>query len=217
MAFGLQDSAPLTKKQEGIVAYIRTRVRIAGMPPTHEEIRSEFGLRSTYGVRQHLRLISAKGYIKLHRGKSRGIRLLPSATEGKTPGLADIPVVGQIAAGKPVLAEEHLEGRIAISHELFPLGVLFALRVQGTSMVNIGINEGDLAVIRQQATVENGQVAAVLQENEATLKRVYVCEDHIRFVAENDSVADWRIDEGAGVDVRILGLYVGLIRQARRL
>jgi repressor LexA len=190
-------------------------VRDEGMPPTHEEIRRKFGLQSTYGVRQHLRLIKNKGYIELLPGKSRGIRVLGPVVEDAPQGIADIPIVGRIAAGQPILAEEHLEGRIAVSAELFPPGVLFALRVKGESMVNVGIQTGDLAVIRQQAGVENGQIGAVLRDDEATLKRVYVFADHLRLKAENDSEPDIRIAKGAGVRVDVLGLYVGLIRQAR--
>ena len=243
----------LTKTQERILAYVQACVRDDGIPPTHDEIRRRFDLRSTYGVRQHLRLIKNKGYIELLSGKSRGIRLLTppvqtgltadavaecprisrkdakrvglrvfsrrfvgsNATFAGSAGIAEIPIVGRIAAGQPILAEEHLEGRIAVSAELFPPGVLFALRVKGESMVNVGIRTGDLAVIRRQARVENGQIGAVLRDDEATLKRVYVFGDHVCLKAENDTEPDMRIDKGTGVRVDVLGLYVGLIRQAR--
>ena len=208
-------SRRLTETQGRILAYIQACVRDEGMPPTHEEIRRKFGLKSTYGVRQHLRLIKNKGYIELLPGKSRGIRLLAPVVEDAPQGIAEIPILGRIAAGQPILAEEQLEGRIAVSAGLFPPGTLFALRVKGESMVNVGIRTGDLAVIRQQAGVENGQIGAVLRDNEATLKRVYVFDDHLRLKAENDSEPDIRIAKGAGVRVDVLGLYVGLIRQAR--
>ena len=209
-----QARKPLTEMQEKVLAYIQARVLDDGMPPTHEEIRCAFGLKSSYGVRQHLRLIRDKGYIDLCAGKSRGIRLQAPARE-EPCGFREIPIVGQIAAGRPILAEEHLDGRIAISAELFPSGVLFALRVQGESMVDVGIRTGDLAVIRQQPHVENGQIAAVLREDEATLKRVYVFDNHVCLKAENDAEADMRIAKDAGVRVDILGRYVGLIRQTR--
>ncbi len=205
---------PLTKKQKRILDYIRARVRGDGMPPTHEEIMRECDLRGGFGVRQHLRLIQNKGYIKLCPGKSRGIRLL-RGNFGERRGLIDIPIVGRIAAGQPILAEENLDGSIEVSDDLFPRGVLFALRVQGDSMVKAEINTGDLAVIRQQPVVENGQIAAVQRGDEATLKRLYVYADHICLRAENDVVPDIRVENGSGVDVRTLGLYVGLIRQAR--
>ena len=209
-----QARKPLTEMQEKVLAYIQARVLDDGMPPTHEEIRCAFGLKSSYGVRQHLRLIRDKGYIDLCAGKSRGIRLQAPARE-EPCGFREIPIVGQIAAGRPILAEEHLDGRIAISAELFPSGVLFALRVQGESMVDVGIRTGDLAVIRQQPHVENGQIAAILIDDEATLKRVYVRREHMRLKAENGSMADMVIEHGSGKPVQVLGLYVGLIRRAR--
>lgn len=216
MALSGPTRARLTKAQERILAYVRARVRDDGMPPTHDEIRREFGLQSTYGVRQHLRLIKNKGYLDLYPGKSRGIRLHTLSAGLDRNVITEIPVIGRIAAGQPILAEEHWEGHIAVSEDLFPSGVLFALRVQGESMIRVGINAGDLAVIRQQATVENGQIAAVQRGDEATLKRVYAYADHVRLKAENDDVPDIRIDKSMGVAVRILGLYVGLIRQGRQ-
>lgn len=214
MQMDRQTYKPLTEVQEKVLAYIQARVRDDGMPPTHEEIRRAFGLKGSYGVSQHLRLIRNKGYIELCPGKSRGIRLRAQARM-KPCDITEIPIVGQIAAGQPILTEQHLDGRIAVSAEFFPPGVLFALRVKGESMVNVGIRTGDLAVIRQQAAVETGQIGAVLRDDEATLKRVYVFDDHVCLKAENDTEPDLRIQKGLGVHVRVLGLYVGLIRQAR--
>lgn len=211
-----QNSAePLTKKQERIVDYIRARVWRDGMPPTHDEIKREFGLRSAFGVRQHLRLIQNKGYIETLPGKSRGIHLWQKEP-GERRGLLDIPIVGRIAAGQPILAEEHMDGSIAVGADLFPGGVLFAVRVRGVSMIKVGIRTGDLAIIRQQAEVESGEIAAVLLDNEATLKRF--CSDHGRICLknENDEEADIPIDDRLGPNMRILGLYVGLIRQQAR-
>jgi repressor LexA len=132
------------------------------------------------------------------------------------PGeMLDIPIVGRVAAGEPIMAEEHLEGSIRITRDLFPRGSLFALRVQGDSMVEVGINRGDLAVVRQQPDVDNAQIAAVQRGNEATLKRWYAYPDHIRLKAENDAVADICVQKGHEFDVRVVGLYVGLIRPAR--
>jgi repressor LexA len=205
---------PLTEKQKRIVAYIRERVQRDGMPPTHDEIKREFKWSSAFGVRQHLRLIQNKGYLEVLPGKSRGIHLMPSSA-GERSGLRNIPIVGRIAAGQPILAEEHLDGSIAVGNDLFPRGVLFALRVHGKSMIKVGIQSGDLAIIRQQPAVETGEIAAVLLENEATLKRF--CHDHGRVTlkAENDDEPNIPVDDRLGMDMHILGLYVGLIRQAR--
>lgn len=209
-----QAAKPLTRQQSRILEYIRARVQMDGMPPTHDEIAREFGLMSAFGVRQHLRLIRDKGYIDLCPGKSRGIRVL-TERQGDQNGQVEIPVVGRIAAGQPILAEEHLEGRISVSDGLFPRGMLFALRVRGNSMVKVGIRSGDLAVIRQQPIVANGQIAAVLLGDEATLKRFRTRGGHVRLTAENDDVVDIRVHNRSDIELRILGLYVGLIRQAR--
>jgi repressor LexA len=205
---------PLTDQQERILDYIRGRVRHDGMPPTHDEIKEQFGLKSAFGVRQHLRLLQSKRRIEICPGKSRGIRILPENSEDRC-GLLSIPIVGRIAAGQPILAEENLDGSIEVGDDLFPGGVLFALRVEGSSMVKAGINTGDMAVIRQQPAVENGQIAAVLRGNEATLKRWYAHDDYVCLAAENDDIPDIRVEKGSGIDVRVLGLYVGLIRRVR--
>jgi repressor LexA len=205
---------PLTKKQARILEYIQTRLQWGQIPPTHDEIKREFKLGSAFGVRQHLRLIQNKGHIETLPGKSRGIQLL-QGTAAERPSLLDIPIVGCIAAGQPILAEENLEGSIAVGNDLFPCGVLFALRVRGVSMIKVGIRTGDLAIIRQQPEVENGEIAAVLRGNEATLKRFCVDQGSICLKAENDDEPDIPIDDRLGAELRILGLYVGLIRQAR--
>lgn len=210
-----QTLKPLTEMQERILTYIRARIHEEGMPPTHDEIRSEFGLRSANGVRQHLRLIQDKGYIDLCPGKSRGIRLRSAVTEDQHQATTEIPILGRIAAGLPILAEERQEGRVTVSETMFPRGNLFALWVHGESMVKVGITDGDLAVIRQQATVEDGEIAAVQIGEEATLKRVYAEKNHVRLKAENDTFSDMLVANNSGADVRVLGLYVGLIRPAR--
>jgi len=204
----------LTQKQKQVLAYIQRRVQRDGMPPTHNEIMQELGLKSPFGVRQHLRLIGSKGHIDILPGKSRGIRLRGQIVDRRF-GIRNIPIVGRIAAGQPILADEHLDGTIEVSDGLFPGGELFALRVQGSSMIKVGINDGDLAVIRQQPGVENGQIAAVQRNDEATLKRWHAFGDYVCLRAENDDVAEIRVERGAALGLRVLGLYVGLIRQAR--
>jgi repressor LexA len=205
---------PLTSSQQRILDYILARIEREGMPPTHDEIAAEFGYQSSFSVRQHLRLIKNKGYVDLYPGKSRGIkvRIKPASMPA---GLIEIPVIGRIAAGRPILAEEQIEDRIRISDNLFPSGVLFVLRVEGNSMINVGIESGDMAVIRQQADVNNGEIAAVSLHDEATLKRFYLRKNYVCLKSENEDVADIRIENNPGMQVRILGLYVGLIRQAR--
>ena len=204
----------LTLSQRKILNYILAMVEKEGMPPTHDEIAAEFGYRSSFSVRQHLRLIKNKGYIDLYPGKSRGIRVRAEPAPDPVD-VIKIPIVGRIAAGLPLLAEEQIEGRISISADLFSIGMLFVLRVAGDSMVNVGIRSGDMAVIRQQTMVENGEIAAVLLHDEATLKRFFHRKNYVCLKAENDHVADIRVENHPDAQLRVLGLYVGLIRQAR--
>ncbi len=204
----------LTRRQRDILDYIEARVQEDGRPPTQDEIKDAFGLRSAFGVRQHLRLISEKGYIELCQGKSRGIRILGGHRRLRFR-VRRIPIVGRIAAGAPILAEEHVEDWIAIGDEIYPRGELFALRVSGDSMVKVGVNSGDLAVIRRQPCVENGEIGAVSVNGEVTLKRVLIQRDGVLLKAENDAVANIRIKGAPGSEIRVLGLYVGLIRRAR--
>jgi repressor LexA len=204
----------LTDRQAEILRYIVSRVRTDGIPPTHQEIADEFGLRSAFGVRQHLRLISRKGYIDLLSGKSRGLRLTAPAEEARAR-LVDIPIVGRIAAGCPVLAQQNLEGCVSVSDGIFPPGVLFAVRVQGDSMTGVGICPGDLAIIRQQPTVDNGQIAACLLGEEATLKRFCRQGAKVTLKAENPEMAAIVVGEEPGMELRVLGLYVGLLRRQR--
>jgi repressor LexA len=119
------------------------------------------------------------------------------------------------AAGRPILAEEQIEDRICVSRKLFPSGVLFVLRIEGKSMINVGINPGDLAIIRQQENISNGEIAAVLINEEAMLKRFYLRKNYVCLKAGNEHFADIRIENNSDTQIRVLSLYVGLIRQAR--
>ena len=203
----------LTQRQAEIIAFIRECLKENGVPPTHNEIATQFGLKGTYGVRQHLRLMEKKGYLHLSQGKARGIRLTSAISPLYDREIHEIPLLGRIAAGQPVLAVENVEDHLRISTGVFQGNDLFALRVQGDSMINAGIKAGDIAIINQQPEVHNGEIAAVLIEDEATLKRVMLEQNRVRLKAENDHFQDIIITSETDRSFRIAGRFVGLIRQ----
>lgn len=203
----------LTKRQAEILSFIRECLKENGVPPTHNEIAMQFGLKGTYGVRQHLRLMEKKGYLHLSQGKARGIRLNSAISSLYDPEIHEIPLLGRIAAGHPVLAVENVEDHFKISAGVFHGKDLFALRVQGDSMINAGIKAGDIAIINQQPKVHNGEIAAVLIDDEATLKRVMLEPNRVRLKAENDHFQDIIITSETDRRFRIAGRFVGLIRQ----
>lgn len=181
-----------------------------GYPPTQAEIREHFGFGSINTVRGHLVLIEKKGYIRLNVGKARGIQF---ATEPVfLPQDNSIPLLGRIAAGVPVWAEQNIEDHIPIPPALFGGGELFALHVFGDSMKGAGIRNGDIAIIQKRDFVENGEIAAVLIEREATLKRVYLAANSLVLKAENPAFEDLKFVKGKSDLIRILGRYQGIVR-----
>ena len=203
----------LTQRQAEILSFLRIFLEENGVPPTHSEIATQFGLKGTYGVRQHLRLMEKKGYLRLSPGKARGIMLTSAVSSFYDQEIHEIPLLGRIAAGRPVLAVENIEDHLKVGAGVFQGKDLFALRVQGDSMINAGIKAGDIAIINQQPEVNNGEIAAVLIDDEATLKRVMLEKNRIRLKAENDQFQDIIITQKAARSIRIAGRYVGLIRQ----
>ncbi len=203
----------LTQRQAEIFAFIQEFLKENGVPPTHNEIATQFGLKGTYGVRQHLRLMEKKGCLRLSQGKARGIRLTSAISPLYDREIHEIPLLGRIAAGQPVLAVENIEDHLKISAGVFQGKDLFALRVQGDSMINAGIKAGDIAIINQQPEVNNGEIAAVLIDDEATLKRVMLEKNRVRLKAENDHFQDIIITSETDRSFHIAGRFVGLIRQ----
>lgn len=202
----------LTDKQTKIYNFIAEWQIKKGYPPTQAEIRDHFRFSSLNAVRSHLVLIEKKGHVHLDCGKARGIHLV------KSPGLisqkmgVSIPLLGRIAAGVPIWAEENFEESLPIPPAMFGGGELFALNVHGESMSGVGINNGDVAVIRKQPHVDNGEIAAILIEQEATLKRIYVSPDSLTLKAENPTFQDLKYAKDNRDFIRILGRYVGIIR-----
>lgn len=202
----------LTVKQSNIVEFIGEWQMKNGHPPTQAEICDHFGFGSLNAVRSHLVLIEKKGYLYLNGGKARGIRLVSLPTSVNQQQENSIPILGSIAAGVPIWAEQNPEGFLPVPPALFGGGELFALHVLGDSMTGAGISNGDIAVIKRADSVENGEIAAVLVEQEATLKRVYISARTLVLKSENPAFTDLTFDLGKSVLVRILGRYQGIIR-----
>jgi repressor LexA len=201
----------LTEKQSGIYEFILGWQREKGYPPTQAEIRHNLKFGNLNTVRGHLARIEKKGYIRLNGGKARGIQVLsPLPVLGHREG--SIPLFGTIAAGVPIWAEQYIEDHLPIPPAFFGGGELFALRVSGDSMTGAGIRNGDIAVIRKQNCVDNGEIAAVLIEQEATLKRVFASSDLLVLKAENPDFKELRYVKGEIESILILGRYQGIIR-----
>lgn len=181
-----------------------------GYPPTQAEIREHFGFGSINTVRGHLVLIEKKGYIRLNVGKARGIQFAMEPVFLRQDN--SIPLLGRIAAGVPIWAEQNIEDHLPIPPALFGGGELFALHVFGDSMKGAGIRNGDIAIIQKRDSVENGEIAAVLIEREATLKRVYLASDSLVLKAENPAFEDLKFVKGKCDLIRILGRYQGIVR-----
>jgi len=204
----------LTATQKRIFAYIIKHLDKEGIPPTLDEIATNFQYKSINTVRDHLRLIAKKGYIKLHPGKSRGIQVLKSLNDMIPEQLSrhdQIPIIGKIAAGAPILATQEAGDHLKVPAGFLGSGEYFALRVSGDSMKNIGINTGDIAIIRHQSSVENGEVAAVILEDEATLKRFFKFADRVELQSENPNFHNIVIPESDCNYIRIAGKLTGLL------
>lgn len=202
----------LTPKQLQMVELIDEWQTKNGHPPTLAEISEHFGFGSLNAVRSHLLLIEKKGYLRLNSGKARGIQLVSLPTSIIRQQENSIPILGRIAAGVPIWAEQNLEGSLPVPPTMFGGGELFALHVFGDSMTGAGINNGDIAVIKKADRVENGEIAAVLVEQEATLKRVYLSSKLLVLKSDNPAFSDLNYDLGKSDFVCILGRYQGIIR-----
>jgi repressor LexA len=200
----------LTQQQASILQYVREHQQQFGAPPTVREITAHFGFRSLNNVRQHLELIARKGYLKRSPGKARGLMLTTAVMDSSEVDSVRVPLIGTIAAGHPIMAIENIEHNVTLDRQLFGGQDLFALRVRGDSMRDAGILDGDIAVIRQQATVADGEIAAVVIENEATLKRFRREAGHVVLHAENPAFAD--IVVGSDREVSIAGKLAGVLR-----
>ena len=200
---------PLTPRQQQVLELIREAVREDGMPPTRAEIAGRLGFRSANAAESHLRALARKGAIALLPGASRGIRLLHDGEGG-------LPVVGRVAAGAPILAQEHVEDHARIDAGMFSPRADYLLTVHGNSMRGIGILDGDLLAVHRTPEARDGQVVVARVENEVTVKRFMRQGSWVELWPENPEfepiVIDLRYQE-----LVIEGLGVGVIRNGNAL
>ncbi|WP_299726497.1 transcriptional repressor LexA [uncultured Endozoicomonas sp.] len=194
----------LTKRQAEILNLIRSYIEETGFPPTRAEIAKTFGFRSPNAAEEHLRALARKGAIEITPGASRGIRIPGSDQLG-------LPIVGQVAAGSPILAQEHIENHLSINADFFSPKANFMLRVKGMSMKNIGILDGDLLAVHKTTTASNGQIVVARIEDEVTVKRFEQIKNKVYLHPENEDFNTIEVDLSVD-DFAIEGLSVGVIR-----
>ncbi len=200
----------LTPRQTEVLELVRSHLEVTGFPPTRAEIAEALGFRSVNAAEEHLRALAKKGAIELLKGRSRGIRLL--LPEEQNEGM---PVVGRVAAGSPILAEEHIEERYPFSPALFHPPADYLLRVSGTSMRDVGIMDGDLLAVHRTSEARNGQIVVARLDDEVTVKRFHRDAQRRHLVVllpENPDFEPIRVDLREQ-HLAIEGLGVGVLRQ----
>lgn len=211
----------LTKRQAQTLDYIRQSIEERGYPPTLREIGEYMGIRSTNGVNDHLRALERKGYLRREDMKSRALRLVNEPDKAKTlplnedaDDMVDVQVLGRVAAGLPLLAEENVIDTVRVDRMLVRGGrEVFGLRVQGDSMIEAGILNGDYIFVRKQSTAERGQIVVALIGEEATVKYYYPERDYIRFQPANSNMAPILVRATDFRPTMLLGTVVGVYRR----
>ncbi len=195
----------LTDKQKQILEYLKECILKKGYPPAVREICEAVNLRSTSSVHSHLETLEKKGYIQRDPAKPRAIEICDDSFQMVRTEMVSIPVVGNVAAGAPIFAEQNIEGYFPIPSDYVPSGETFSLRVRGTSMINAGIFDGDQIFVQACNTAENGDIVVALINDEATVKTFYKENGHIRLQPENDTMEPIIVD-----DCMILGKVFGV-------
>lgn len=201
---------PLTPRQQQVFELIKSKIEETGMPPTRAEIARELGFRSANAAEEHLKALARKQVIEIVPGVSRGIRILLGAANDVEQDLG-LPLIGRVAAGEPILAQEHIEAHYHVDPSMFRPQADFLLRVQGESMKDIGIMDGDLLAVHKTQDVRNGQVVVARVEEDVTVKRLERKGAKVWLHAENDAFAPIEVDL-ACQDLAIEGIAVGIIR-----
>lgn len=197
----------ITSKQQEILDYLKAAILDRGYPPSVREICEAVNLKSTSSVFSHLERLEMKGYIRRDPTKPRAIEIVDDSFQMLRTETASIPVVGQVAAGSPILAEQNIESYFPIPMERVPRGDAFILNVKGNSMINIGIMNGDCVMVESTQSVKNGDVVVALIDDSATVKTFYKEEGRIRLQPENDDMEPIIVD-----DCMILGKVFGVYR-----
>ncbi len=208
----------LTDRQNEILIFIQQFTRENGYPPTLREIGKHFQISSTFGVKRHLEALVKKGYINIESNASRGISLVkkgyedfgePSFNEDNI--FVKIPVLGRVAAGLPITAIENMEGSLVVDPAFLKKAEdAFALRVKGDSMINVGINDGDLVIVSPNEQSRNGDIVVAILNDEATVKRFELADKKVKLIAENDAYLPIEISKED--DFRLVGKVKGVVR-----
>ena len=206
----------LTDRQAEILRLVRELTEVSGYPPTRAEIARRMGFRSVNAAEQHLRALEKKGAIEISSGASRGIRVLDGRSGNRLGRLLELPVVGRVAAGSPMLAEEHIQGRYQVDPNLFTPRADFLLRVRGMSMRDAGILEGDLLAVHRTQEARTGQIIVARLAEEVTVKRYRRRGHSVELEAENPEYKPIEVDLRRDTLV-IEGVAVGVIRNGKTL
>lgn len=216
----------LTERQQAALDYIRHSIQTMGYPPTLREIAAHMGIRSTNGVNDHLRALERKGYLARQELKSRGMRLVGPAVQSEEEPATEqedgppteatvtlIPVVGRVAAGQPLVAEQQVLDHIPVERALTERGPLFGLRVRGDSMIEAGILDGDTVIVRNRGTAQRGDIVVALLGDEATIKYYHPERDYVRFQPANAAMAPILVRTSDMRPTMLLGVVVGVQRR----
>lgn len=206
----------LSPRQRDVVDFICSTVAQRGLPPTYREIGDALGIASTNGVADHVKALIKKGYLRKVGGSpgglARGIQLTSKARSVRRSAVVPVPLLGAVAAGSPILAEENYEKTLHLDRSLIPANSsVFALRIRGESMIEEGIHDGDYVIVRQQETARNGDIVVALLHGDATVKFFFKEGDRVRLQPANSTMSAIWIE--AGVPTGIQGVVVGVYRR----
>lgn len=200
----------ISKKQEEILTYIKAQILERGFPPAVREICDAVNLKSTSSVHSHLETLEKNGYIRRDPTKPRAIEILDDTFALTRREMVQVPIVGRVAAGEPILADQNIEEYFPIPVDYMPNNDVFMLKVRGESMINAGILSGDYVVVEKQNTASNGDMVVAMIEEGATVKTFYKENGYIRLQPENDYMEPFILP-----DVEILGKVIGVFRFMR--
>ena len=205
MAYG-----KISAKQQEILEYIKDEILHKGYPPAVREICQAVNLKSTSSVHSHLETLEKNGYIRRDPTKPRAIEIMDDTFNLNRREMVNVPILGNVAAGEPLFAEENLEDYFPIPAEMVPNSEVFMLHVRGESMINVGILDGDNVLVQQQSTAKDGEMVVALVEDSATVKTFYKEDGYIRLQPENDTMEPIIVP-----DCQILGKVFGIFRFLR--
>ena len=205
MAYG-----KISAKQQEILEYIKDEILHKGYPPAVREICQAVNLKSTSSVHSHLETLEKNGYIRMDPTKPRAIEIMDDTFNLNRREMVNVPILGNVAAGEPLFAEENIEDYFPIPAEMVPNSEVFMLHVRGESMINVGILDGDNVLVQQQSTAKDGEMVVALVEDSATVKTFYKEDGYIRLQPENDTMEPIIVP-----DCQILGKVFGIFRFLR--